>query len=76
MNDRRHTVRCHLGRVLRPGDSVLGFDLRTMVFNDADAEDIPEDALPRALRLCCVVLPRASHWVLRLIGWLFIPLQL
>jgi hypothetical protein len=31
-------VRTHLGNVIRPGDAVLGYDLSSGVWNDADAE--------------------------------------
>jgi NMD protein affecting ribosome stability and mRNA decay len=34
----RFFVRTHLGNLLRPGDTVLGYDLRNAVYNDCDAE--------------------------------------
>lgn len=37
-SDERFIVRTHLGNILRPGDTVLGYDVRHAVYNDDDAE--------------------------------------
>ncbi|KAJ9468828.1 60S ribosomal export protein NMD3 [Diplonema papillatum] len=39
-------VRSHLGNVLKPGDSVLGYDLETLNFNNDDIEKYPKDSIP------------------------------
>lgn len=38
MSDERYIVRTHMGNILRPGDTVLGYDLTQAVFNDLDAD--------------------------------------
>jgi nonsense-mediated mRNA decay protein 3 len=40
-----HT-KTHLGHLLRPGDEVLGFDLRDTVINNADFEKLNPDNIP------------------------------
>jgi len=40
VNDRRFQVLSHLGFVLKPGDSVLGYDLTTANLNDNDVEEL------------------------------------
>jgi len=39
VNDHTFIVKSHLGRILRPGDFVLGYDLATINTNDKDAEN-------------------------------------
>lgn len=68
VNDHRMTVRTHLGRVLRPGDTCLGYDLSTLNLagaNDALGLDskVPYDVVlvrraPRSTR-------RARAWLLQ-----------
>lgn len=51
-NDKRYTVVTHLGNVLKPGDTVLGYDLCTSVYNDADLPsgvELPDAVLVRKL---------------------------
>ncbi|CAH8481934.1 unnamed protein product [Schistosoma bovis] len=40
-----HT-RSHLGRILHPGDKVLGLDLRNCNINNTEFEKLPEDKIP------------------------------
>eukprot|EP00747_Dinoflagellata_sp_TGD_P163207 gnl/TRDRNA2_/TRDRNA2_181637_c0_seq1.p1 gnl/TRDRNA2_/TRDRNA2_181637_c0~~gnl/TRDRNA2_/TRDRNA2_181637_c0_seq1.p1 ORF type:complete len:533 (-),score=124.40 gnl/TRDRNA2_/TRDRNA2_181637_c0_seq1:284-1882(-) len=42
VNDNRVITRSHLGRALRVGDSVLGYDLRTVSVSGIDSEPIEE----------------------------------
>ncbi|KAL7053749.1 hypothetical protein AAHC03_026837 [Spirometra sp. Aus1] len=39
-------TRCHLGYVLKPGDTVLGLDLRNANINNVDYDKIPEGKRP------------------------------
>ena len=38
VNDRLLTARSHLGRLLHPGDTVLGFDLMTAQLSDQELD--------------------------------------
>ncbi len=49
VNDNRFTVLSHLGFVLKPGDSVLGYDSENAVFNDDDAKGYDHDLPPVVL---------------------------
>lgn len=40
VNDKRFLVKSHLGFVLKPGDTCLGYDMSTLVFNDKDAKNL------------------------------------
>ena len=40
VNDTRYSILSHLGNVLKPGDSVLGYDLTCSNFNDDNVEDM------------------------------------
>ncbi|CAK9112009.1 60S ribosomal export protein NMD3, partial [Durusdinium trenchii] len=47
VNDRRFRVMSHLGFILKPGDSVLGYDLSTSNINDSDVEHLnPKTEMP------------------------------
>ena len=39
-NDTQFSVLSHLGNVLKPGDSVLGYDLTTANINDDNVEEM------------------------------------
>ena len=39
-DDGRVTVRSHLGHLLKPGDDVLAYDMKNLVYNDADVDSI------------------------------------
>mmetsp|Transcript_72468 Transcript_72468/g.172752 ORF Transcript_72468/g.172752 Transcript_72468/m.172752 type:complete len:532 (-) Transcript_72468:108-1703(-) len=56
LNDERVTVSSHLGAVLKPGDTVLGFDLRTVntAVDDEQLADVP-------LEVYLVRLPKKSN---------------
>jgi len=43
------TVRSHLGRVLQPGDSVLGYDMTTLSFNPLDVTGMKNKEFPYAV---------------------------
>eukprot|EP01112_Ceratiomyxa_fruticulosa_P007094 TRINITY_DN1830_c0_g2_i1.p1 TRINITY_DN1830_c0_g2~~TRINITY_DN1830_c0_g2_i1.p1 ORF type:complete len:515 (+),score=107.78 TRINITY_DN1830_c0_g2_i1:197-1741(+) len=45
-NDITFSGRTHLGRILHPGDSVLGYDLTTANFNDSDLVSLKGRGLP------------------------------
>lgn len=46
MNDSNIHTKTHLGHLLKPGDTVLGFDLRDTVVNNADFEKLNPDNIP------------------------------
>jgi nonsense-mediated mRNA decay protein 3 len=60
-NDKQFFIRSHLGAVLNPGDTVLGYDLSTANINDSDLEGLRGgwNSLPE------VVLVRKSYPVRR-----------
>jgi len=43
------TIRSHLGRVLQPGDSALGYDFATTAFNPNDLDGLQGKELPYAI---------------------------
>ena len=43
------SVRTHLGRVLQPGDSVLGYDLNVAALNENDLVGMKDKELPHAV---------------------------
>jgi len=45
-NDTTFTARTHLGNILRPGDTCLGYDLGTANFNDSDISSFRGRQLP------------------------------
>lgn len=46
VNDTQYVVRTHMGALLHPGDSVMGYDLTTTNFNDAEWDKLSADAIP------------------------------
>uniref|UniRef100_A0A182N7U0 60S ribosomal export protein NMD3 n=1 Tax=Anopheles dirus TaxID=7168 RepID=A0A182N7U0_9DIPT len=49
INDNTIHVKSHLGHLLKPGDSVLGFDLREANVNNSDFEKLNADTVPDVL---------------------------
>eukprot|EP00735_Rhodelphis_limneticus_P002388 TRINITY_DN1323_c0_g1::TRINITY_DN1323_c0_g1_i1::g.20034::m.20034 TRINITY_DN1323_c0_g1::TRINITY_DN1323_c0_g1_i1::g.20034 ORF type:complete len:546 (-),score=158.05,sp/Q55BF2/NMD3_DICDI/47.77/2e-161,NMD3/PF04981.8/1.6e-68 TRINITY_DN1323_c0_g1_i1:55-1626(-) len=45
VNDQIYYVRSHLGNIINPGDTVLGYDLTTLVFNEMGLANVKQ-ALP------------------------------
>eukprot|EP01116_Phalansterium_solitarium_P014670 TRINITY_DN3242_c0_g1_i1.p1 TRINITY_DN3242_c0_g1~~TRINITY_DN3242_c0_g1_i1.p1 ORF type:complete len:509 (-),score=207.42 TRINITY_DN3242_c0_g1_i1:481-2007(-) len=71
-NDTQFTGRTHLGHLLRPGDSCLGYDLGTANFNDQDTEalrgrhrHLPDLILVRKCYPERRKSNKARHWKLR-----------
>jgi nonsense-mediated mRNA decay protein 3 len=71
-NDRTFYIRTHLGNVLNPGDTVLGYDLSTANINDADLEglrggwnSLPEVVLVRKAYPVRRKKIRTRHWKLK-----------
>ncbi|XP_077990802.1 60S ribosomal export protein NMD3-like [Glandiceps talaboti] len=46
MNDAQYHCRSHLGHILKPGDSVLGFDFTSANVNDRNLEKMKADRIP------------------------------
>ncbi|XP_013421301.1 60S ribosomal export protein NMD3 [Lingula anatina] len=46
MGEKQYFCRTHLGHLLQPGDSVLGFDLNNSNVNDKYLESLPADKIP------------------------------
>lgn len=46
INDNPVHTRTHLGAILKPGDSVLGYSLADANTNDTNFDKLPEDAIP------------------------------
>jgi len=44
-----YTIRTHLGRVLQPGDSVVGYDMSSAAFNENDLIGMKNKELPYAI---------------------------
>jgi len=49
VNDITFSVRSHMGNLLKAGDSVMGYDLSSASFNDADLNGFPADKLPEII---------------------------
>uniref|UniRef100_A0A182M401 60S ribosomal export protein NMD3 n=1 Tax=Anopheles culicifacies TaxID=139723 RepID=A0A182M401_9DIPT len=49
INDNTIHVKSHLGNLLKPGDSVLGYDLREANINNADFEKLNAEVVPDVL---------------------------
>lgn len=45
-NDKRYHVTSHLGRILKAGDFVLGYDFSAAMFNDEDLDPLRGRELP------------------------------
>ncbi|KAI9320738.1 NMD3 family-domain-containing protein [Dichotomocladium elegans] len=45
-NDKQYIARSHLGAILNPGDTVLGYDLSTSNFNDEEFDKLDRRSLP------------------------------
>lgn len=48
-NDKQFFVGSHLGHILNPGDTVLGYDLTSMNLNSADLNGFKEQDLPEVI---------------------------
>jgi nonsense-mediated mRNA decay protein 3 len=46
VNDNMFFAKTHLGHILKPGDSVLGYDLSTTIFNDSDLTSLKGKIMP------------------------------
>lgn len=44
VNDKQYYVRTHLGNLLQPGDSAMGFDLTNTVFNNSLLDELEESS--------------------------------
>ena len=81
-NDVTFLGRTHLGNILHPGDSVLGYDLTTAVFNEADLKALGYDgALPdfvlvkKYYQMRRRKASRSRHWELRSLKKEKVPLD-
>ena len=48
-NSRQYFTGCHLGHILNPGDTVLGYDIASMNLNSSDLYGFKEDNLPEVI---------------------------
>ncbi|ESN92424.1 hypothetical protein HELRODRAFT_187554 [Helobdella robusta] len=63
----QYQCRTHLGRILKPGDTVLGFDLKNMNINDDNFEKMNPKNLPEVILIKKLFGKRASRrmWKLK-----------
>eukprot|EP01130_Rhizamoeba_saxonica_P017639 TRINITY_DN8594_c0_g1_i1.p1 TRINITY_DN8594_c0_g1~~TRINITY_DN8594_c0_g1_i1.p1 ORF type:complete len:528 (-),score=120.52 TRINITY_DN8594_c0_g1_i1:105-1562(-) len=69
-NDQQFFTRTHLGNILNPGDTCVGYDLVTSNFNDADFEPMKGKQIPSDVVLIKKTYPgkrksiKSRHWKL------------
>ena len=68
MSDAPPVILSHLGRLLEPGDTVLGYDLTTSNYNSALLDDLPKELVPDVVLVRKAVgrsRTRARNWKLQ-----------
>jgi hypothetical protein len=70
VNDEYFTVKTHLGNVLHPGDTCMGYDMTSINLNDADFDGLKKGANMPEVILVRKTFPKRTHgrrrkWTLR-----------
>lgn len=61
-NEQQYHCRTHLGHLLNPGDSVLGFDLRTSNVNDTHLEKMKAEKIPDIILVKKLYADSSKRW--------------